>query len=153
VLTWSQIIPSTDIAADAYVALRDTTNQSCGGGAITDLTWNTEDVDLLGMHVAASATCTIPTGYGGIWIASVVAAWASGGTGTRQLQIYLNGAPVAASAQAPMTAVGFTSCLAVFQAAAASVVKVIAYQDTGGAINILGTAGAGSTFKMARVGS
>lgn len=164
-LTWSQVV-NADIAttaaidplklgADAYVALNDTTDQTVSSGSIKDLTWATEVADVWGFHAAGSANLVIPTGYGGIYVAVLTAVWEIAGNGTRQFQIYLDGAAVGASVHPALTSAGFTSCLALFQATAGQTVKAIAYQDsTGGvSVKVLGTASSGSKFRMARVGT
>jgi hypothetical protein len=131
-----------------YVALTDSNNQSIANTTLTDVTFATEAEDTFGMHSGSSASVTIPTSYS-IAIAQVV--WATGGTGTRQLQIHNTGVAVVGVATAPpFSTAGYVQCVAIFRAAAGTAVRVVAYQDSGGAINILG-AGSQSYFQLGRV--
>jgi hypothetical protein len=79
--------------------------------------------------------------------------WAAAGTGIRQFQIRLNGATVVGSSIPPLASIGYAGITAApFRASAGDIVTVIAYQDSGGALNVIG-ASFPCLFKAARVGA
>jgi hypothetical protein len=139
--------------SEPYVALTDNNNQAIANGTLVDLTWASEAEDTFSMHTGSSASVTIPTGRTGIYVAIAQVVWASGGTGTRQLQIHNTGVAVVGTAtSAPLSSTGYVQCVAVFRGTAGTSVRVVAYQDSGGSLNVIG-ASAGSYFQMARVGT
>jgi hypothetical protein len=134
-----------------FVSLSDANNQSIANTTSVDVTWATETEDTFAMHTGSSASVTIPTSYSGIYIAIAQVVWATGGTGARQLQIHNTGVAIVGTASSPpLTTAGYVQCVAIFRAAAGTAVRVVAYQDSGGAINISGASFA-SNFRLGRV--
>jgi hypothetical protein len=136
-----------------YVALSDSNNQSIANTTVTDITFATETEDTFAMHSGSSHQIVIPTSYSGLWIASFSGMWAAAGTGIRQFQIRLNGATVVGVSVPPLASIGYAGVTAApFRAAAGDIITVIAYQDSGGALNVIG-ASFPSLFKAAWIGA
>lgn len=140
---------------DAYCYIRSSSDQAIANTTVTALTFGSEVEDLLGMHSTSVNTSriTIPTGYGGMWMLTVVAIWAGGGTGSRQFGFMTNGA-IQAGRSIPALANGHRSALTLgpFRLAAGDYVEAYGYQDSGGSVNVIGSSsGVPTDFIAARV--
>jgi len=115
-------------------------------GAWTAVDWD-DNADLMS---GVSSTNAIVARRSGIWQATAGVSWASNATGTRGVRVKVNGVVVTGS-QVRITASDANqkdiSTSVAFQAAQGDTVTVEAYQDSGGALNML----TGSAFRLALI--
>ena len=130
-----------------------TADQSIADSTVQDVLWSAEDHDNAAMHSTASNTDRITIPSDGIYCAGMHLGWAADATGKRQVGITLNDPAVPANSawlvlenpdaasyngNAPFFGVSVTRELS-----AGDVLRVAAYQDSGGALNATGTTGLG----------
>lgn len=108
--------------------------QSIANATVSDITWGTEVSDVDGWTSGASATLTVPSGQGGLYVATYSAKWASSPTATNFASVQINGT----SAYGNIVNVNMydVTCTFVRALAAADTIKVQVYQSSGAAINI-----------------
>ena len=128
----------------AWVSLTDSA-QSIGTGSAADITWGTEVADPDGWTSGGSATLTVPTGFDGLYIVSYSGTWASGSLGTSPgVFLFHNGVNIAGANGVTFGQVhSVNTTLAL---AATDTLKVQAYQNSGGSVNI------SSTLRIVRLG-
>lgn len=109
--------------------------QSISNTTVTDITWGTEVSDVDGWTSGASATLTVPTGWGGWYGISYSGVWSAGPGTSQGVQCLVNGAAAygynGSSLWSPAT-LSFTRALA-----AGDTLKFQVYQSSGGAINVV----------------
>jgi hypothetical protein len=114
--------------------------QSIATGSLTALSCNVENVDAFGMHDTATnnTRLTVPTGYDGWWLVTAYFAFASNATGGRQGQINVGGGTVATALSTPaLNGSDHQFSLATLvRLVAGNYVEVLAYQTSGGALNV-----------------
>jgi hypothetical protein len=139
-------------------AAHNSGNQSCTNGALTTLTWDTNDLDVGGVHSTSSnpTRFTMPAGsggstsatQGGMWMLVAQVDFAFNNTGQRAVRWLKNGTTVVGQTvvQAVTNAAtpAFVQCVCTPNLAAGEYVEVQVFQDSGGALNAL--AGANNTF-------
>lgn len=99
-------------------------------------------VDVGGVHSATvnNTRFTVPFGFNGAYSVNVTVQWAASAAGTvRVVRIYKDGAPWAWSQKAPSAVQVSDSISIIDNASAGSYYEVFVYQDSGGALNVLGT--------------
>lgn len=130
--------------ARPWVSLTDAA-QSIGTGSATDITWGTEVADPDGWTSGGSATLTVPTGFDGLYVVSYSGSWASASLGTSPgVFIFHNGGNIAGANGVTFGQVH--SVNTVLALAATDTLKVQAYQNSGGSVNIT------STLRVVRLG-
>jgi len=130
--------------ARPWVSLTDAA-QSIATATATDITWGTEVADPDGWTSGGSATLTVPTGFDGIYTVSYSGSWSSGTLGTTPgVFIFHNGVNIA-GANGP-TFGQIHSVSNTLALAATDTLKVQAYQNSGGSVNIT------STLRVVRLG-
>lgn len=131
-------------AARPWVSLTDAA-QSIGTASATDITWDTEVADPDGWTSGGSATLTVPTGFDGLYVLSYTATWASSSLGTTPgVFLLVNGVNVGSAVG--LTFGGTHTMTKLLALAATNTIKVQAYQNSGGSINV------SSTLVLARLG-
>lgn len=124
-------------AGRAWVSLTDAA-QSIATASATDITWGTEVADPDGWTSGGSATLTVPSGFDGLYIVSYSGTWASGTLGTTPGVFILHNGTNIAGANGPtfgqIHSVNTTVALA-----AGDTLKIQAYQNSGGSVNITST--------------
>lgn len=130
--------------ARPWVSLTDAT-QSIGTASATDITWGTEVADPDGWTSGGSATLTVPTGFDGLYVLSYTATWATSSLGTTPgVFLLVNGVNVGSAVG--LTFGGTHTMTKLLALAATNTIKVQAYQNSGGSINV------SSTLVLARLG-
>ena len=117
-------------------------NQSLANVTMTAISFDGTDIlDSNGFHDPSSnnTRMTIPTGYGGNYLIQAQIQFAPG-TAAREVQIYKNGATILQMVQS--IAPGSTNMIinGTFALVATDYVEIRAYQSTGGALDVWGTA-------------
>lgn len=117
------------------------TTQSINDATNTALTFNTEDFDVGTMHDTGSNTSrlTIPASAGGLYWVDANATFATNATGYRQLFIRKNGTTNVLSGVINLgnaTTVTQVNCSGLVVLAAADYLEVMAFQSSGGALNV-----------------
>ena len=121
---------------------RNSAVQSVANNTLTALTLDTEDYDIGAMHSTASNTSrmTVPTGGDGLYLIIGKTAFAASATGNRLLRLTKNGSAIGADVAHEATAtIGMQmmiSCVEVL--AAADYIELVAYQNTGGNLDVGG---------------
>ncbi len=114
---------------------------SIASATFTALAFNSERYDVGGCHSTSSNTerLTVPSGGGGVYHITGTATFASNATGIRELRIRLNGATyIAAQSATTVSASGDHSMNVTcdYKLAAADYVELVAYQSSGGLLNV-----------------
>ena len=114
-------------------------------GAWQALTFNSERFDNASMHSTASNTSrfTIPTGGGGKYLCGAVFEFGSNATGFREAGIEVNGTSFVAVSATVSVGAGAGTAMTITTAtslAAADYVEVMAWQNSGGALNVTNNA-------------
>lgn len=105
----------------------------------TALTFNTERFDRDNMHSTVTNTGRITFTTAGIYIVTGHVAYAASATGVREIKFRLSGTTNLASQKANATSSGTTrlTLAMIYQFAAADWIDLTAFQDSGGALNVL----------------
>lgn len=110
------------------------------GGSGTALTFDTEDIDPAGMHAPASSTSRITFSRAGYWRVHARTTFAANVTGVRGLNITKNGSTPLGSANVVVNIAGndttFECHIPSTLFAAGDYVEVIAFQNSGGNLNV-----------------
>lgn len=119
-------------------------NQSISNVSQTAITFNNEDFDTSGFHdnVTNSDRVTIPAGLAGKYLVTSKIDFAANATGQRVLYHFINGVLVNLAVQpVNSTANGSSFELSgVYNLSAGNYINLQVYQDSGGALNVLGAA-------------
>ena len=115
--------------------------QSIANATNVNITFNTESIDTNTFHDTTTNTerITIPTGYAGKYLFTAMGSFAADASGVRAVYLLLNGV-IKTVAQAPALASQFSgySISFILNLAVADYVTLQAFQNTGGALNLLG---------------
>ena len=127
------------------------TNFSCPNGAITAIPMNLNAFDVGGIHSVSVDTTrfTVPAGGTGVYVLSASVEFAASAAGTWRLAIWQkNGTNSIASSAGPLNATAATriNVSIIESASAGDFFEVFAYQDSGAALNVLGTAAPSQTW-------
>lgn len=156
--TGGEIDPGDEMRCKVYKSA----NQSISNNTLTDVTWDSEDFDLGGLHSTSSNTerITVPVGGDGIWLLVATGSWggrnASGGRAATQ--IFKNGSTrIGIAEETPDAASGdgnlgtTFSAVAVVPLVAGDYVNVKVQQNSGSSLNLLGGAVDLSSFTACRI--
>lgn len=165
VLTAGHGIALTDAGAGSTVTAAIGTPDGCrvyNDAAITvstatdtALTFNSERYDNGGLHSTSSNTSRITVGRAGKYLIIGNATYAANGTGVRYLSIRLNGATyigemaILPSASNSLTLIVTT----IYHLAASDYVELLAYQNSGGNLNIAATGNTTPEFMVQFLGA
>jgi hypothetical protein len=118
-------------------------NQSLANDTATALTFNEEEFDTDGFHSTSVDTSriTIPSGKAGKYLFLVVISWASNSSGERSVYFNKNGSIVARGVRSPTLSGNpcVIQSFAILDLVANDYIDAIAYQTSGGSLNVLGT--------------
>jgi len=119
------------------------TSQSIPNATLTAIAFDSDVfVDVGGIHSASvnNTRFTVPIGFNGAYSIDVTVQWAASAAGTvRQVRIYKNNSPWAFSQKAPSTVQFSDSISIIDNASVGGYYEVFVYQDSGGALDVLGT--------------
>lgn len=151
-----------DIQPVSGCSLTNSANLSINSASFTVLTFDTEVYDAGGFHSTSSNTgrITIPANKGGKYLLTCSLTWAANATGVREAFFRVNGGAVnpadgalvcqQASTAGNVTGMAFSAPVAL---AAGDYVEVLVYQDSGGAVNVLGGVGYSPVFSATFLGT
>jgi hypothetical protein len=129
---------------------------SIPNNSTTLMTFNSERRDDASFHSTSVNTgrLTVPTGYAGWYKIQGDVDWASNATGLRTLAIRLNGGNwIAADSRTPISGnVTQHSISGLYYLADGDYVEMLAFQNSGGALNINATNNFSPEFSMVRIG-
>ncbi len=125
-------------------------NVSIPDSAETAVTWDSEDFDTDDMHSVSSNTSRLTAPIAGKYIIMATIGWAANATGLRNVIIKYNGTThIADVDDNPPGAVAFRQFIvAPYHLAAADYVECMAWQSSGGALNVERSANRFSWFSM-----
>lgn len=114
---------------------------SVANTTFTAITFNSERYDIGACHSTSSNTSrlTVPSGGGGVYIIGGCASFAANATGIRQLSIRVNGTTdIWAVSDTSVTASGAANLALTtdYRLAAGDYVELVAYQSSGGNLNV-----------------
>lgn len=133
-----------------------TANQSIADVTSVKLIFNAESfdytADYAGMHDNSTnpTRLTVPAGESGVYLIVGTAAFSANATGIRNLEILVDNATQAATFTSDNAGAGFATQIqttAIYYLAAGSYVELRAYQNSGGALNVL----SGANLSMAKI--
>ena len=130
---------------------------SVATATFTALTFNSERYDVGGCHSTATNTgrLTAPTGGAGVYHITAHATFASNATGIRECRIRLNGATYIAAMSATSVSASGDHSMSVscdYKLAAADYVELVAYQSSGGLLDVTFSANITPEFSWHWVG-
>jgi hypothetical protein len=136
----------------ACIRATKSANQSLTSAALTAITWDTESFDTDSLHSTVSNTSRLTASVTGKWLVVACAEFAASGTGSRLLFIQKNGANGYNHQLVPADGTNTTRVTVtdIVDLAAGDYVEAIAYQNSGGALNVIGPSI--SSFSMVLVG-
>lgn len=117
------------------VILTDTA-QSIPNGTATDVTWSTEVADVDGWTSGASATLTVPTGWGALYSVSYTGAYATSPGSPMAVAAMINGGVTYAASSTFGASWGAPTLSFTRALAATDTVKIQVVQSSGGAVNL-----------------
>lgn len=130
-------------------------NQSILNNTLTALAFDSERVDTDTIHDTATNNSRLTCKTAGVYSISGTAEYANNVTGNRELAVRLNGTTYIAAIKYP--AATLLTSLVVIETKYALVVndyvELIAFQDSGGALNVTASANYSAEFMMARLGA
>lgn len=115
-------------------------------GAAQVVTFNSERYDVGGCHSTSSNTgrLTVPSGGGGLYAIGACIGWAANASGIRAASIRVNGSVLIATEETPAFSANSTpkhNLYTEWELAAGDYVEVLAYQSSGGSLNIAANSG------------
>ena len=145
---------------DAYACrVTNSADQSVANNTNTALTFDTERFDTAALHSTSSNTSriTVPTGGAGKWMIGGHIAFAGNTTGARYVGLRVNGTDYIAFQEAITTAatttLGLCSVATLYALADGDYVELIAFQTSGGNLNVTASAKYSPEFWAHRVGN
>jgi hypothetical protein len=136
VLFIERVSGPSQIAASETISLQvgKTTAQSVANSSFADITsWDAPTVDDHLAFNASTGVYTVPSA--GKYLVSATAAFASNSTGFRVTKIYQNGSTVRELSVAAISNDGGAAVTAILNCAAGDLIKIGAFQNSGGALN------------------
>lgn len=149
---------ATPSGAGSYVGARvyNSANISTTSGADTALTFDSERYDTDTIHSTSSNTGRLTATTAGKYHISGTVAFAANGTGARGLGIKLNGSTFIALVRLPAVAGGSDiTALTIdteYDLSATNYVELIAYQTSGGSLNVSAGGNYSPEFMMTKIG-
>lgn len=156
--TGGEIDPGDEMRAKVYKSA----SQVIANNTLTDVTWDSEDFDLGGLHSTSSNTerITVPTGGDGIWLLVATGSWEGRNAvgGRTAVQIFKNGTTrIGIAEETPDAASGdgnlgtTYSAVAIVPLVAGDYVNVKVQQNSGGDLDLLGGAVDLASFTACRI--
>jgi len=161
VLTVAGGLPSwATPAAPSFVGVRayKESNQSITDSSQTAVTYAAEIFDTNSFHdnVTNNSRFTVPSGQGGYYLCIAQNAYANvAATGSREVSLRKNGSTFMTQTSIPGANIARANCVYVVEVlnlAAGDYVEVLAYQTSGGSLNLIYDASTVSYFSMIKVG-
>jgi hypothetical protein len=134
--------------------LRHSTTQAVSTASATPIAFNTEDIDTDTMHDTVTNNTRITFKAAGDYVVMASAEFAPNATGQRQISIKLNNTTYIALDNTPTVGAGDSTripCGCLYTFAVNDYVEALAYQDSGGNLNVNGNT-YGTLFHAFRVG-
>lgn len=134
--TWAAAAP-----AFSGVAVYNTATQSINSATQTAVTWDTELLDTASYHSTVSNTSRLVAPTTGKYLITASVEFATSATGQRYLKIWKNGSTTDLafdSQHGVLTYQTSLECTLVLALTAGDYVEAVVYQDSGGALNIVG---------------
>jgi hypothetical protein len=129
------------LAAPPGCVVSRTAVQSFASGTEAALTFTATDTrDTDAFHTASSATVTVPTGFGGLYLVTAKTLFGAHATGYRMQRLTLNASEVTRDTTASIsgsTSTGMTTSLTVVLAAGDDL-QLLLYQNSGSALDCTG---------------
>jgi hypothetical protein len=139
-------------------SLTKSANQSLSNATLTAITFDGEKFDTDGFHdnVTNNSRMTIPSGKGGYYLITGNLTFSSASTGSRRADIYKNGAIIALPWSCPPNSGsnwtgGSFAHIANF--AVADYIEIFGFQDSSGALNVIGDVDAGTKVQLQYLGA
>lgn len=133
------------------------TNQSIPNSAYTAISFDAASFDSNGFWSAGAPTrLTVPAGGDGVYIVSTEAHWQASAVGNRGLALHVNGASYEGQVFGPNCGgVGqpFQGFAKQVELVAGDYVEIQAFQDSGGALNVLGSAELSPCLQLTFIGT
>lgn len=131
---------------------------SVGNGAGQKLTFDSELFDSNSFHSTVTNTgrLTVPAGGAGVYLVTAQIDWASSTSGIRAMNILLNNGNNIANLGNIYNTTGGTApmgLVAIYKFADADFIELAVFQNSGGALNVAGTANQSPYFGMVRIGT
>lgn len=139
---WSPTITATGTTAFRGAKAYRNANLAIGNNAFTSITWDAQEYDTDNYFAPASTNIVIPAGLGGYYMIQASVEYAANGAGFRFLAIAVGAINVTYNFAQPAGAIfnQVVNLSAVLNLAAGAVVTATAYQNSGGALNVVGSA-------------
>lgn len=143
------------LAVKDYCIAYHNTTQSLTSGATTAVALNAEQADAAGFHDNATnnSRLTVPAGKGGLYLVAGAIRFNTAAGGTRRyLGLRVNGTTTLGEFEQPATA-SFPTCFGavVVFLSATEYVEMLAFQDSGGAVNLINATNAWPKFWLVRL--
>ncbi len=124
--------------------LRRTSTQTISNNVITDISFTTETWDIGNFHTTNSPDVVAPVD--GVYLITGSLVFQGNGTGYRELQLTENLAPIAdAQDDARANASDFLSTSTVYLLSAGDIVRMRAFQNSGGSLTVINSSGGAET--------
>jgi hypothetical protein len=149
--------PAGSLSYSGCLLLRST-NQSIANSTDTAVLFDVETFDVGGYHSTTTNTSriTIPSGKGGYYQFNYNVMWASNSSGLREVMLFKNGVRVQYFTALAIASGSQSQAITMIQAGAVNdYFEVYVFQNSGGALNLQGTATAqgSSSFSCAYLGA
>lgn len=132
--------------------VRRTSDQSVPDNTNTAITFDAERWDTDSMHSTVTQTSRITINTAGLYMVTGEVAFASAGSATRLLSVRLNGSTEIVRTQGVFNLAAHLTVATVYKFAAADYIEMIAYQATGGPVNVLALANYSPEFAATWIG-
>jgi len=129
-------------------------NQSIADSSTVALAFNSERYDTDSMHDTATNNTRLTCNTTGTYSITGSVQFAANATGRRLIQVRINGATVIATAGFNTVSGSFNTDIVVttdYQLSATDYVELVAFQNSGGALNVLATSNYSPEFMIKRV--
>jgi hypothetical protein len=130
-----------------------TTDQSLTHATTSALSFNAERYDTSALHDNVTNNDRLTAPVAGYYLISGTVAFDNNATGTRQVQIEINSTTTIQVTNANTAGFTFLSVTAIYQMAAGDYARLLAYQTSGGALNVRALANYSLEFSMHLLGS
>jgi hypothetical protein len=150
-----------DVSQAPAVRVTHNASQTATTAVALVLAFNTERYDQAAgavstMHDTVTNNSRLTAIYAGIYLISIHLTWAANATGSRLVQLRVNGATTIAEVRGPAVAGGVSatsqSLTTVYSMAVNDYVEVLGLQDSGGNLTVIAFGNSTPEFMMVRVG-
>ena len=147
-------------AASAFVgcSVYKSGTQSLANNTAVTINWENEHFDTDAFHsiVTNTSRITIPSGKGGKYLFSVTLGWTANATGNRYFRLDKNGSSaivLVTHRAADSTNQSFHTASAILNLVATDYIEVIAFQNSGGSLDVRGASADESLFSVQYLGA